>query len=69
MAYTLLSTGIIPEKGVNYTATTDTSADWSSVANDIYFYDFASDLPYIKMPMELLYRLLKRQLQRLQQQR
>ena len=60
MAYTLLSTGIIPEKGVNYTATTDTSADWASVANDIYFYDFASDLPYYKNTNGTIVAIIKK---------
>jgi hypothetical protein len=34
--------------GVNYTATTDTSADWSSVANSTYFYDKADKLVHYK---------------------
>ena len=48
MAYTVLNTGINQEKGLTYTATTDTSADWPSVGNDLYFYDFGTDLPYYK---------------------
>ncbi len=48
MAYTVLTSGITQEKGITYTATTDTSSDWGSVGNDLYFYDFGTDLPYYK---------------------
>ena len=37
-----------PASGVNYTVTTDTSADWSAVANDTYFYDLADKLVHYK---------------------
>jgi hypothetical protein len=37
-----------PAQGVNYTVTTDTSADWSAVANDTYFYDLADKLVHYK---------------------
>ena len=60
MAYTVLNTGINQEKGVSYTATTDTSADWGSVGNDIYFYDFASDLPYYKNANGTVVSLVKK---------
>ena len=48
MAYTLLNTGINQEKGITYSATTATSADWGSVPINSYFYDFGTDLPYYK---------------------
>lgn len=48
MAVTVLSYGHIPEKGVNYTAITDNSADWASVANGTYFYDKTDKLPHYK---------------------
>lgn len=60
MAYTVLDTGINQEKGVTYTATTDTSADWASVGNDLYFYDFASDLPYYKNANGTVVALVKK---------
>jgi len=34
--------------GVNYTHTTDTSADWPSVPNDTYFYDLDTEIVYYK---------------------
>ena len=37
-----------PAQGVNYTVTTDTSADWPTVANDTYFYDLADKLVRFK---------------------
>jgi len=37
-----------PAQGVNYTVTTDTSADWSAVANDTYFYELADKLVHYK---------------------
>jgi hypothetical protein len=39
MAYTALNLGYIPTAGTQYTATTDSSADWPSVPNRTYFYD------------------------------
>jgi len=50
MAVTLLSYGHIPEKGINYTAITDSSADWSSptLPNNTYFYDKTDKLPHYK---------------------
>ena len=33
---------------INYTVVTDTSADWSSVANSTYFYDKATKIVYYK---------------------
>lgn len=33
---------------INYTVVTDTSADWSSVANSTYFYDKVTKLVYYK---------------------
>ncbi len=34
--------------GVTYTSITDSSADWSSVANSTYFYDKTDKLVYYK---------------------
>jgi len=34
--------------GVKYTHTTDSIADWSSVPNDAYFYDLATEIVYYK---------------------
>ena len=46
MAITTVTTKM--SAGVNYTVTTDTSADWSAVANDTYFYDLADKLVHYK---------------------
>ena len=48
MAVTVLSYGHIPEKGINYTAITDSSSDWGTVANGTYFYDKTDKLPHYK---------------------
>lgn len=50
MAVTVLSYGHIPEKGINYTAITDSSADWTSpsLPNNTYFYDKTDKLPHYK---------------------
>lgn len=37
-----------PQTGIQYTKVTDSSADWSSVANSTYFYDIATALTYYK---------------------
>jgi len=37
-----------PEKGVSYSAITDSSVDWTGITNNTYFYDKATDLPYYK---------------------
>ena len=34
--------------GITYSVITDSSSDWPSVSNDVYFYDKATDLPYYK---------------------
>ena len=39
MAYTALNIGYTPQAGYEYTATTDSNADWPSVPNDTYFFD------------------------------
>ena len=39
MAYTALNLGYTPAAGYEYTATTDSSADWGSVPNDTLFLD------------------------------
>ncbi len=46
MAITTVTTKM--SAGVNYTVTTDTSADWPTVANDTYFYDLADKLVHYK---------------------
>jgi len=48
MAYTSLNLGYNPSLGNEYTATTDSSADWGSVPNDTYFFDIADNLVYYK---------------------
>ena len=37
MAVTTITTKM--SAGVNYSVQTDSSADWSAVSNDVYFYD------------------------------
>jgi hypothetical protein len=37
-----------PQTGIQFTKVTDSSADWASVANDVYFYDNADKLIYYK---------------------
>ena len=34
--------------GITYSVITDSSSDWTSVSNDVYFFDKATDLPYYK---------------------
>ena len=34
--------------GIPYSVTTDSSSDWPSVSNEVYFFDKATDLPYYK---------------------
>ena len=34
--------------GITYSVITDSSSDWSSVSNDVYFFDKATNLPYYK---------------------
>ena len=46
MAVTTVTTTMAA--GVKYTVQTDTSADWSSVSNDTYFYDLATEIVYYK---------------------
>jgi hypothetical protein len=46
MAITTVTTKM--SAGVNYTVTTDSSADWAAVANDTYFYDLADELVHYK---------------------
>lgn len=50
MAVTALGLGYIPEKGINYTHMTDSSADWllSALPNNTYFYDKTDKLPHYK---------------------
>ena len=44
----LSATTITMSVGVNYTATTDSSVDWSAVTNNSYFYDKTTKLAYYK---------------------
>lgn len=48
MAATAVTLGYTPEKGINYTYITDSSADWAAVPNSTYFYDKADKLPHYK---------------------
>ena len=44
MAVTTITTTMVA--GVKYTVQTDTSADWGSVSNDVYFYYLAEQKVY-----------------------
>ena len=46
MAVTTITTKMVA--GVKFTVTTDSSADCSSVSNDTYFYDLATEIVYYK---------------------
>lgn len=46
MAISAITTSM--SAGVNYTATTDSSTDWSAVTNNTYFYDKTTKLVYFK---------------------
>jgi hypothetical protein len=48
MAITIVNNGLNQEKGVSYSAITDSSVDWTGITNNTYFYDKATDLPYYK---------------------
>ena len=48
MAVTTVTSGLNQVKGIKYTVITDSSSDWTSVGNDVYFYDKATSLPYYK---------------------
>lgn len=48
MAYTILDLGYTSSAGIQYTATTDTSADWGDVDNETYFFDKQTELVYFK---------------------
>jgi len=48
MAVTALTLGYTPTTGIDYTHTTDTSADFATVPNDTYFYNLEDKLPYYK---------------------
>ena len=48
MAYTALNLGYTPQAGYEYTGTTDSQADWPSVPNETYFFDFATKQVYYK---------------------
>lgn len=48
MAYTALNLGYLPSAGYEYSATTDSSADWPSVPNDTYFFDFTERQVFYK---------------------
>ena len=48
MAINNVTTNTKPEKGITYSAITDSSVDWTGVTNSTYFYDKATDLPYYK---------------------
>ncbi len=48
MAYIILDLGYTASAGIQYTATTDTSADWGDVDNETYFFDKETELVYFK---------------------
>jgi hypothetical protein len=48
MAITTINNGLNQVYGIKYSVITDSSADWSSVSNGIYFYDKTDRLPYFK---------------------
>lgn len=48
MAYTALNLGYTPASGKEYTATTDSSADWASVPNNTTFFDLTDKKVYRK---------------------
>lgn len=48
MAYTVLNLGYLPQAGYEYSATTDSPADWPSVPNSTYFFDFTERQVYYK---------------------
>lgn len=48
MAVVTLANGISQSAGVTYTVVTDSSSDWSSVSNSVYFFDKATKLVYFK---------------------
>lgn len=48
MAVTNIDTSYNQQKGITYTVITDTSADFSGVTNDTYFYNLEDNLPYYK---------------------
>jgi hypothetical protein len=48
MAINNVTTNTKPEKGITYSAITDSSVDWTGITNSTYFYDKATDLPYYK---------------------
>ena len=48
MAVVTVTTDLNQTAGVPYTVITDTSSDWASVSNDVYFFDKATKLTYYK---------------------
>lgn len=46
MAITTITTKMV--SGVEYTIQTDSSADWSAVSNNVYFYDLTEEKVYYK---------------------
>ena len=56
MAYTALNLGYTPTVGLEYDATTDTSADWPSVPNSTTFYDKAEKQVYRKDANGFIYK-------------
>lgn len=48
MAVTNIDTSYNQQKGITYTVVTDTSADFTGVTNDTYFYNLGDNLPYYK---------------------
>lgn len=48
MAVTALALGYTPEKGIDYTHTVDSAADYGAVPDNTYFYNLDDKLPYYK---------------------
>jgi len=48
MAVEVINNGINQALPIKYSVITDSSSDWASVSNDVYFYDKATRLPYYK---------------------
>jgi len=48
MAVTPVSLSYTPAQGITYSVVTDSSADWSSVSNDVRFFDKGSKTVYYK---------------------
>jgi len=55
MAYTPLNLGYTPTAGSEYSATTDSVADWASVPNNTYFFDLVEKQVFFKDSVGAIY--------------